>query len=300
MAEPVYDLNSALLCDEDSACLADGAGDDDAAGSLTTLGVGAASCVYLLPGGVARKIVPKCDGVPRRGFDVPAEYAMLRAVQGHPNVMTAISLIDAGAEWYLDSVAVGRGRTLFDFICDTGPVAYQPVLAVSAWAQLTSAVAWCHRRRVIHGDVKLDNALMSHDGTVVLADFGFAHQVDDITADEVFSSGSVDYAAPELFLRDTPHMACAPDSWALGVCFYALLFRDLPFSRGIPNSMSHTRARRIAIGRIMQADVDYNLQLPTGLDASLLNFCRGTMVCDQGARLTPICLDDVLVESLRV
>jgi serine/threonine protein kinase len=97
-------------------------------------------------------------------------------------------------------------------------------------AALGDALHSVHQQGVVHLDVKPSNAMVRGDGTIVLIDFGFAHDIrhPDVLAEEMrFGVGSVPYLSPEqiLGIRDDRRS----DLFALAVVLYELATGELPF-----------------------------------------------------------------------
>jgi serine/threonine protein kinase len=163
---------------------------------------------------------------------------------------------------------LNKGGTLFDLVRDAHRNKRKGIdarLAKRYTYQLASAIRYLHRDvMVVHRDIKLENCLIDKSGPnaeqeggdVLLCDFGMA---DFIVSDQrdgpepspigdnrnvgpantsssVTSSsvtGSLQYAAPELFDADTPLFSPAADVWAFGVVVYCLLTAQLPFNEGL-------------------------------------------------------------------
>lgn len=89
--------------------------------------------------------------------------------------------------------------------------------------QLMNAIYHCHKRSVVHRDIKLDNILIDVENKVKLADFGFAEEGKTLK-DMV---GTLKYMAPEVLL-EKGHGTRA-DIWSAGVVLYAMLTGFLPF-----------------------------------------------------------------------
>lgn len=82
-----------------------------------------------------------------------------------------------------------------------------------------------HHKGIIHHDVKLENAMIDANDNCRLIDFGFARNTAKLgPIDEAM--GSVDYAAPELFLG-LPH-GLEVDIFSYGVALYAALTGKFP------------------------------------------------------------------------
>ena len=123
--------------------------------------------------------------------------------------------------------------------------------------QLALAIEFLHSQGVIHGDIKPENALLTPQGQLQLADFGSAFRVhkkverDDGSDSEalanshdsahlndhevqapegIFVGGTVDYSSPEVirgFPRDK--LTTGVDLWSLGCVFVALQWGESPF-----------------------------------------------------------------------
>ncbi len=115
------------------------------------------------------------------------------------------------------------GKTL-EKTLDDGPL---PLERAAVWAaDLASALARAHQCKVIHGDVKPANILITKEGQVKLGDFGIAR-----FATQVSGSGSVlgtpAYLSPEQILggkQDT-----RSDLFSLGIILYQMTTGVRPF-----------------------------------------------------------------------
>lgn len=94
-----------------------------------------------------------------------------------------------------------------------------PIAAVAdTLAPIADALAHCHERGVVHGDVSPDNIWFRPDGTPILGDFGAAWH-EGATAGRVFGRDA--YAAPEVLRGEPPGPAA--DVYALAVVCAELL-----------------------------------------------------------------------------
>lgn len=96
--------------------------------------------------------------------------------------------------------------------------------------QLVSALRYCHKRGVSHRDIKPQNLLLSHDGTLKLSDFGLSALPEQIGADGCLTTacGTPAYAAPEV-MRKRAYDGPKADAWSCGVILYNFLSGSLPF-----------------------------------------------------------------------
>ncbi|MGW0590904.1 serine/threonine-protein kinase [Streptosporangium sp. NPDC002607] len=120
-------------------------------------------------------------------------------------------------------------RSLADLIGEGAPVPGAPRLI----AEICEGLAHMHAERWVHGDLKPNNVLVMADGSVRLADFGLATEMDG-THGYLPPMGSVDHVPPERWgepLSEKGHaVRASADIWALGVTACQLLTGHLPFS----------------------------------------------------------------------
>ncbi len=96
-------------------------------------------------------------------------------------------------------------------------------------SDLLSALAYAHKRKIVHRDVKPANLLVQASGRIKLADFGVARIQDsgDATRTQGSIVGTLKYMSPEQ-LEGRPIDARA-DLFAAGVVLYQLLTSKRPF-----------------------------------------------------------------------
>jgi eukaryotic-like serine/threonine-protein kinase len=107
-----------------------------------------------------------------------------------------------------------------------------PLAISEAWEiaeQLCRALAHAHARRVVHGDIKPANVLMSQLGSVKVGDFGVARLAEGSSAGAAATiAGTPKYMAPEQARgRGT---TTASDVYSVGVVMYEMLAGRPPFS----------------------------------------------------------------------
>ncbi len=99
--------------------------------------------------------------------------------------------------------------------------------------QLCAGLAEAHRNRVIHGDLKSNNVILTEapDGSIraVITDFGLARKdgMSMRTLQSADAGGTPGYMAPELWRGE--RASVASDIYALGVILYELLAGHPPF-----------------------------------------------------------------------
>ena len=90
----------------------------------------------------------------------------------------------------------------------------------SLFQQMVSVLSYLHSQGFAHGDIRLENFVMSDPSSVKLIDFGFVQRV-DLPSKEF--RGSNYYIAPEI-LENVEYVPGKADVFALGCVLFALVF----------------------------------------------------------------------------
>jgi aurora kinase len=93
--------------------------------------------------------------------------------------------------------------------------------------QIAMALKHCHDNGVIHRDIKLENILITSEGYLKLADFGWSAQLKSSNDRRTTICGTLDYFSPEM-INSVPYKF-STDIWSLGVVAYELIVGDVPF-----------------------------------------------------------------------
>lgn len=98
--------------------------------------------------------------------------------------------------------------------------------AIKVLYNISRGLAYLHNNRLIHGDVKASNIIVSpRDLSARLIDFG---NIQLAGRENLKLTGSISYTAPEVL--DGKEITAAADVFGLGVVGYQMLYRKLPFS----------------------------------------------------------------------
>ncbi|GAB4566914.1 MAG: hypothetical protein Tsb0020_19030 [Haliangiales bacterium] len=204
---------------------------------IRTLGKGAMGVVYQARDpDLDRTVAIKTIVSPRKGKKVHAAYierfrreAQAAAKMQHPAIVT---IYDVGADSEAPYMVLEYlpGESLADRL-DRVRFRLQP--AVEIGLDLASALAFAHRQRIVHRDVKPANVLNAgenmHGGANrwKLADFGIARMPDsDLTQVGVFM-GTPGYSPPEAIKFG--HYTAQADVFAWGAVLYELLSGRIPY-----------------------------------------------------------------------
>jgi eukaryotic-like serine/threonine-protein kinase len=199
---------------------------------LKVLGKGAMGVVYkardpLLDRIVAVKTIVAPERVGKRGRSAYLERfqreARAAAKMQHPAIVT---IFDVGSEGDHPFMVLEYlpGESLADRL---DQVRMPLGMAVTISKDLASALAFAHKERIVHRDVKPANVLHAGEGRWKLADFGIARLPNsDLTQAGIFM-GTPGYAPPEA-IREGLYTPQA-DVFAWGAVLYELLSGRIPY-----------------------------------------------------------------------
>lgn len=108
----------------------------------------------------------------------------------------------------------------------------QPMeVKVRLLVEMLLALAYLHRRDVLHRDLKPDNVLVDHDWHVKVVDFGLALAVSPEANSDISDqiAGTLAYMPPEILTRTPPTVRS--DLYAFGVIAYEVFTGRYPFRR---------------------------------------------------------------------
>jgi tRNA A-37 threonylcarbamoyl transferase component Bud32 len=93
-------------------------------------------------------------------------------------------------------------------------------------------LAYLHRNRVMHRDVKPENLMLDKVGRVKVVDFGLSCYVGDKSPERTAETGTYRYMAPEVMLHQT--YSFPADVYSFGMVMWVLLVRKVPFEESTP------------------------------------------------------------------
>jgi serine/threonine protein kinase len=152
------------------------------------------------------------------------------------------------------------------------------VRTVAYALDIARALEYCHKRHVIHRDIKAENLLIDGNGTVKLADFGWSVHAPPDTPEAVSRRktlcGTPEYLSPEI-VAGTPH-GTGTDMWSFGVLVYEFLGGKTPFYEKKESDM---------FDRILTVDVHWDDDTSRHLSPEARIFIQKLLVFDESKRL---------------
>jgi len=160
------------------------------------------------------------------------------AALDHVNIMPVYEYSEEGDIAYLVMPYV-TGGTLRDVIEKRGSLSLEEIVPIIE--QAAAGLDNAHAHGIVHRDLKPGNILFHADGRVLLADFGLAKVLKDVTDQESSNGhltsigtivGTPEYLSPEQGTGDT--IDYRTDVYSLGIVLYQMLAGRVPFTGTSP------------------------------------------------------------------
>jgi eukaryotic-like serine/threonine-protein kinase len=176
----------------------------------------------------------------------------------HPNIVKLIASGKMhGTPFYVMEFV--EGESLDHVMERRGRITWEELIPLGQ--QLCAALQHAHDQGIIHRDLKPANLMMLKDGTVKLADFGIAKDI-DVTALTAANStvGTCAYMSPEQ-CRGSVEVTPKSDLYSMGVMFFELLTGRKPFlaETVMEMFMQHTQGKFPRPSKLM-------MEIPIWLD----------------------------------
>lgn len=147
------------------------------------------------------------------------------AVNNHPNIIQFKNIIFTEKYVFIYMEYADKGD-LFSLLQAQPNSCFPENIARYCFYQVMEAISYCHLKKILHRDIKLENILITSKGLLKLCDFGYSIQLDKHDVNK--PAGSLGYFAPEVLLRKT-HDGKKADIWSLGVLLYTMVVGKYPF-----------------------------------------------------------------------
>ncbi|XP_072549120.1 serine/threonine-protein kinase pim-1-like [Salminus brasiliensis] len=185
---------------------------------------------------VAIKFVSKQEGdlyvqSPDDSKSVPAEVALMQMMSAPPvsNIIRLIEWFDEPERYILILERPHPCMDLEAFIDNFGGSITED-MARDFMVQAVGAAKKCHKRGVLHRDIKTENFLVNTDTSELkLIDFGCGDWVRK--AGHTDYAGTLEYWPPE-FLQKRRYHARPATVWSLGILLFRMVCGFLPFTSG--------------------------------------------------------------------
>ena len=205
---------------------------------ISQLGKGGMATIYMafqpnMERNVALKVLPKQHAKDPEFLGRFKQEAKLIAGFQHPHILPVFDFGEADGYTYL-VMAYIEGGTLTDILQGEPLDKEQTIQYIT---QLSGALDYAHKRKVIHRDLKPSNVLIGSSGNCLLADFGVAKILggsNKFTATGEMV-GTPSYMSPEQ-IQGIP-LDTTSDIYSLGIILYEMVTSRPPFKGATPASI---------------------------------------------------------------
>src|SRR5829696_5260165 len=201
---------------------------------IRELGQGGMAAVYLARRRDSNRLVA-IKAVRARYLDDPdalqrfAREARVVADLDHPNIVRTEAIEQMGDRAVAIIMEYVAGGTVRDRLREYG--AFDAERAETVLRDVANALAYAHRRGIVHRDVKPENVFLDErTGRALLSDFGIARKIDGDPAITQLGAalGTPQYMSPEQI--DGGHVDGRSDIYSLGVLGWELLTGRRPWA----------------------------------------------------------------------
>jgi serine/threonine protein kinase/Tfp pilus assembly protein PilF len=196
---------------------------------IEKIGAGGMGEVYLaedlrLERKVAIKFLPQHLTKDKENVERFEREAKATAALYHPNIITIYEIAEDDNQTFIVMEYID-GQSLRTKI-ENGFSELDEILDITK--QICGGLSEAHKADIVHRDIKPENILIDRSGHVKILDFGLAKLkgVSKLTK-ETSTLGTIHYMSPEQVQgQEVNHRS---DIWSLGIVFYEMLTRKLPF-----------------------------------------------------------------------
>ena len=191
---------------------------------------------------VALKMLSK-DLVENKAFatSLCTSYQSLTAL-AHPKIARVQDADTTAGHCYVACEYV-RGISVKERIRRAGPMTVP--LSLDIIIQVLEALEYAHANKIVHGDIRSNDIIVSPDGEAKLSDFGLSTALIEypVVADR-YTMRSVRYQAPEIAEGAMP--TASSDLYSVGVVLYEMVTGAIPFDGATAVAVALKRSRETA------------------------------------------------------
>jgi len=203
----------------------------------------------------------------------------------HPNVIKLLDVVFTPSHCCI-VLELARGGELYDAMRH-GAIGEQR--ARNIFAQLISAMQYCHLKGVCHRDIKLENLVLADtlQDIVKITDFGLSKDLAMHSQPDT-KVGTISYMAPEVACArlGSTYVGELADIWSLGVILYVMVCCQYPFgfdTHTVARSGAQGESAMAVIGRIRTGQ---KAPYPQGLSAEVRHLVDAMLTVDPATRIT--------------
>lgn len=180
--------------------------------------------------------------------DFVQEIALMSKLKGHSNI---VGYEDYAVVEHEDSVGwdiLIRMELLTDLTSYLQNHSMNEKEVIKLAIDICEALEICHKQKIIHRDLKIDNIFISSNNSFKLGDFGVARNVEK-TLSGLSKKGTYTYMAPEVYKGDDYNSNI--DLYSLGIVMYKLLNNNRePFLPSYPNPIKYSDRNNALVRRM--------------------------------------------------
>jgi len=220
----------------------------------------------------ALKIIPKSGSSLNTQQNFIKEVNILMRLD-HPNIMKILHFGQDSSNFYIVS-DLYTGGELFDRI--TQVEHFDEEMAAQTMQQLLSAIRYCHKHGIMHGNIKPENIVYETPmptAPIRVIDFELSQFFDKNTK-LTRSQGSPYYIAPEVIKGSYDERS---DIWSCGVILYILLCGYPPFN---------SENDQVVMNKILQGKLEFQGEIWQNVSNEAKSFIQKMMERDVYLRFT--------------
>jgi serine/threonine protein kinase len=147
----------------------------------------------------------------------------------HANIVSVLDYGRQGSKYYIVMDYI-EGFTVQQMIAETGSLSLD--IITNILQGVSTALAYTHRKSIVHQDIKSSNIMIDNNGHVMVTDFGLFRNVSLDNPDQISAEivGTLSYCAPEQIDHKIGNINATTDIYSLGVVFYQMATGQLPFA----------------------------------------------------------------------